>query len=65
MATMFRKTPPQKYTLEIPCKIRINSKDGKEYQIIIRDLFNGLISKNEEFESRYFDSIKTDIVKFI
>lgn len=62
---MFRKTPPPKYTLEIPCKIRINSKDGKEYQIIIRDLFNELISKNEEFESRYFDSIKTDTVKFL
>lgn len=64
IVTTFRKTTPPKYTLEIPCKVRINSKDGKEYQIIILDLFNELISENEKFESRYFDSIKkTGIVK--
>lgn len=53
---MFKKIPPQKYTLEIPCKIRINSKEEKDFQAIIDDLFYELISKDKKFSSREFDN---------
>ncbi len=51
MATIFRKTSPLKYTLEIPCKIRINSKDGKTFQKIIEDLYKELINNDKSFQS--------------
>lgn len=33
---MFKKKAPQKYTLEIPCKIRINSKDEKIFRQLLK-----------------------------
>lgn len=50
---MFRKKAPQKYTLEIPCKIRINSKDEKNFQTIIEDLFNEL--KDNDKNLKYYN----------